>query len=79
MIDVGYSGVIGADKLTHGRELWGAFPSDNEHGDTYGPLLYLAYVPFELILPWHGALGPASAPRTRRPRSSTWPASRCCS
>jgi hypothetical protein len=55
VIDVGYSGVIGADKLSHAHELWGAFPSDNEHGDTYGPLLYLAYVPFELIWPWHGS------------------------
>src|SRR5262249_8506544 len=55
VIDVGYSGVIGADKLTHGREIWGAFPTDNEHGDTYGPLLYLAYVPFELVFPWHGS------------------------
>ncbi|MCU0313808.1 MAG: hypothetical protein MUC84_07090, partial [Solirubrobacteraceae bacterium] len=54
VIDVGYSGVIGADKLAHGRELYGAFPSDNERGDTYGPLLYLAYVPFELIWPWTG-------------------------
>lgn len=54
VIDVGYSGVIGADKLTHGRDLWGAFPADNAHGDTYGPLLYLAYVPFELIWPWSG-------------------------
>ncbi len=55
VIDVGYSGVIGADRLAHGREIWGAFPSDNEHGDTYGPLLYLAYVPFELIWPWAGS------------------------
>jgi hypothetical protein len=55
VIDVGYSGVIGADKLVHGRDLWGAFPTDNEHGDTYGPLLYLAYVPFELVFPWHGS------------------------
>ena len=54
VIDVGYSGVIGADRLAHGRELYGAFPTDNEHGDTYGPLLYLAYVPFELIWPWQG-------------------------
>lgn len=54
VIDVGYSGVIGADKLAHGRQLYGAFPSDNAHGDTYGPLLYLAYVPFELIWPWQG-------------------------
>lgn len=54
VIDVGYAGVIGADKLMHGRELYGAFPADNGHGDTYGPLLYLAYVPFELIWPWPG-------------------------
>ena len=40
VIDVGYSGVIGADKLAHGGELYGAFPTDNAHGDTYGPLLY---------------------------------------
>ena len=54
MIDVGYSGVIGADKLMHGRELYGAFPTDDAQGDTYGPLLYLAYAPFELIWPWVG-------------------------
>ncbi len=54
VIDVGYSGVIGADKLAHGRALYGAFPTDNAQGDTYGPLLYLAYVPFELVWPWIG-------------------------
>jgi len=54
VIDVGYAGVIGADKITHLSALWGHFPSDNPHGDTYGPLTYLAYVPFELVWPWHG-------------------------
>ncbi|MSX02871.1 MAG: hypothetical protein F2813_06890, partial [Actinobacteria bacterium] len=54
VIDVGYAGVIGADKLSHGRQLYGAFPFDNGSGDTYGPLLYLLYVPFEWIWPWHG-------------------------
>jgi hypothetical protein len=54
VIDVGYAGVIGADHLTHGEALYGAFPSDNEHGDTYGPVTYLAYVPFEALLPWSG-------------------------
>jgi hypothetical protein len=54
VIDVGYAGVIGADKLTHLHHLYGAFPADNPHGDTYGPLSYLAYVPFELVWPWHG-------------------------
>ena len=56
VIDVGYAGTIGADRITQGEQLWGegAFPEDNRHGDTYGPANYLAYVPFELALPWSG-------------------------
>jgi len=55
VIDVGYAGVIGADRIAHGQDLYGAFPADNPRGDTYGPLAYLAYVPFELLAPWHGS------------------------
>ena len=54
VIDVGYSGVIGADRITHGHDLYGGWPRDNEHGDTYGPANYLVYVPFEAIWPWSG-------------------------
>jgi hypothetical protein len=54
VIDVGYAGVIGADRIADGRHLWGNFPSDNEHGDTYGPVNYAAYVPFEQAMPWSG-------------------------
>jgi hypothetical protein len=54
VIDVGYAGVIGADRIADGRDVWGNFPSDNEHGDTYGPVNYVAYVPFEQALPWSG-------------------------
>jgi hypothetical protein len=55
VIDVGYAGVIGADRIEHGRDLYdGRFPKDNEHGDTYGPADYLAYVPFEAAFPWGG-------------------------
>ena len=54
VIDVGYAGVIGADHIAHGKPIWGAFPSDNPFGDTYGPVNYIAYLPFELALPWHG-------------------------
>ena len=36
------------------QALYGDFPSDNEHGDTYGPVNYLAYVPFEAVMPWSG-------------------------
>jgi len=54
VIDVGYSGVIGADRLLEGRGIYGTFPSDNRHGDTYGPVAYYAYVPFVAALPWSG-------------------------
>jgi len=54
VIDVGYAGVIGADRFADGRALYGAYPSDNQNGDTYGPAVYIAYVPFEQALPWSG-------------------------
>jgi hypothetical protein len=55
VIDVGYAGVIGADRIMDGDALYGPrFADDNEHGDTYGPANYLAYVPFEQALPWSG-------------------------
>ena len=51
VVDVGYASVVGADRIAHGQELY----VDNDiHGDTYGPVTYLAYIPFETALPWHG-------------------------
>jgi hypothetical protein len=52
--DVGYSGVIGAHKIVHGQALYGGWPSDNAHGDTYGAVNYIAYIPFERIFGWSG-------------------------
>jgi hypothetical protein len=46
--------VIGADRLAGGDPLYGAFPPDNPRGDTYGPVAYAAYAPFEAVLPWGG-------------------------
>lgn len=54
VIDVGYAGVIGADKLIHGVPLYGHWPHDNMYGDTYGPVSYYLYVPFRLIFGWSG-------------------------
>jgi hypothetical protein len=54
VIDVGYAGVIGAERIVDGKSLYGAYPKDNEHGDTYGPANYEAYVPFEQIFGWSG-------------------------
>jgi len=56
VIDVGYAGVIGADKITHAEPIYDdSFPEDNPTGDTYGPANYFAYVPFEAIFPWSGS------------------------
>ena len=54
VIDVGYASVIGADHFGSGQAVYGNFPLDNRRGDTYGPVLYYAYVPFEALLPWRG-------------------------
>jgi hypothetical protein len=54
VIDVGYAGVIGAQRIASGRALYGAYPADNEHGDTYGPVNYEAYVPFQQLFGWSG-------------------------
>jgi hypothetical protein len=53
-IDVGYAGVVGADRISHGEPIYDNFPSDVSQGDTYGPVDYLAYVPFERVWPWSG-------------------------
>ena len=57
VIDVGYAGVVGADRIGDGKPIYGegAFPNDVGSGDTYGPANYYAYVPFEQALPWSGS------------------------
>jgi hypothetical protein len=54
VVDVGYAGVIGAQRIADGRPLYGGYPTDNEHGDTYGPVNYEAYVPFQQVFGWSG-------------------------
>ena len=51
VIDVGFAGVVGADRIEHKKPLYLA---NDAHGDTYGPINYVAYVPFELVFPNHG-------------------------
>jgi hypothetical protein len=48
VMDVGYASLIGAFKILHGQPIY--FPSLG-HPDTYGPITYLLYAPFELIWP----------------------------
>ncbi len=81
VIDVGYAGVIGADRILDGRSPYGAMPviegrpcgpadrdgtvrqriqengrceAGNAHGDTYGPVAYLVYLPATAIFGWSG-------------------------
>jgi Glycosyltransferase family 87 len=69
VIDVGLAGVIGADRLTHGEDIYGEDfsrglpPSSDVRGDVYGPANYLAYAPFELAFPWSGHWDEVSAAR----------------
>jgi hypothetical protein len=52
-IDIGYQSVIGAFRVLHHLPI---YYNDTNHGDTYGPLTYLVYVPFELVFPWKNSL-----------------------
>jgi len=82
ILDVGYAGVVGADRLLNGTLPYGHMPvktgrpcagrysngdaigyvqstggrceSPIESGDTYGPTVYLAYVPFVAAFGWSG-------------------------
>ena len=58
VIDVGYASTVGADRIAHGEEL---YVQNEVHGDTYGPVNYLAYLPFEALLPWDGSWGAVPA------------------
>ena len=56
VIDVGLASVIGADRVTGGEFLYGAGSATGQpiRVDVYGPVNYLAYVPFEQLFPWSG-------------------------
>lgn len=57
VIDIGVAGVVGADRLADGEQLYdgGFSPGIDLRGDVYGPVNYLAYVPFEQVSGWEGA------------------------
>lgn len=53
-IDVGSQSVIGAFRMLHHVPIYW---NDQNHGDTYGPITYLAYTPFELLFPLKNTVG----------------------
>ena len=60
VIDVGYASVFGADRLQHGEDL---YQRGGDLDDTYGPVTYLAYQPFEALFPADGSSGYRDAAR----------------
>jgi hypothetical protein len=54
VIDVGYASEAGANRIAHGEPIYDNLPAGVSQGDTYGPVNYFAYVPFERIWPWSG-------------------------
>jgi hypothetical protein len=54
VLDVGYAGVAGADRILNGISPYGHMPSDIKLGDTYGPLNYLLYTPLIWLFGWSG-------------------------
>jgi Glycosyltransferase family 87 len=57
VLDVATASALGAYKILHGQSI---YYYSLGHGDTYGPLNYLAYVPFELIWPGNWVYLPAA-------------------
>jgi hypothetical protein len=60
VIDVGYASVLGADRLLHGEDV---YERTGDYEDTYGPVTYLAYAPFEALFPADGPSGYRAAAR----------------
>jgi hypothetical protein len=58
--DVGLASLIGADLIGEGHGIYdGQVHRTLPHGDTYGPVAYLAYVPLEQAMPWSASLRPS--------------------
>jgi hypothetical protein len=57
VLDVATASVLGAYKILHGQSI---YYYSLGHGDTYGPLNYLFYVPFEAIWPGNWTYLPAA-------------------
>ena len=58
--DVGLASLIGADLIGEGHGIYdGQVDRVLPHGDTYGPVAYLAYVPLEQAIPWSASLRPS--------------------
>ena len=53
VMDIGAASVVGADRIVHKEQL---YVDNAQHGDTYGPVNYIAYIPFEWAFPYQGVV-----------------------
>ncbi len=57
VIDIGFANVVGADRIADGAGVYdGQFTALIDRGDSYGPLSYISFIPFEQLFPWGGGL-----------------------
>jgi hypothetical protein len=61
VMDVGSASVLGADRIVHHEDVYSVRGSDDDHEDTYGPVTYVAYLPFAVLWPADGKGGFAPA------------------
>ena len=60
--DIGYASVFGADSIRHGYDVYNSAAGQGEF-DTYGPFMYLSYVPFTWLFPFDLSHDSADAAR----------------
>jgi hypothetical protein len=65
VIDVGLASVVGAHRVAGGDFLYGVGSAGGQpiRVDVYGPVNYLAYLPFERLFPWSGSWDSVPAAR----------------
>lgn len=57
VIDIGFANVVGAHRIVAGQGIYdGQFTPLIDRGDSYGPLSYISFIPFERLFPWGGGL-----------------------
>jgi hypothetical protein len=61
VMDVGSASVLGADHIVHHEDIYSVKSGADDHDDTYGPVTYVAYLPFLAIWPADGPGGFAPA------------------
>jgi hypothetical protein len=75
VVDVGRVSADGANRIAEGKGLYDELLSGSDpHGNTYGPVMYLAYVPFERAAKWSGREGSGTPTDAEVRRGYAWAA-----